>query len=219
MTPRQSVSLVRRPRSRDARIFLIATEDTYAGKQYFSALEVNGVLDQERVYVVVLETRDGQSAPQHVLARLTPGATVAHGSLPADLEVSSVDQRWVSIDRDRWPDKRLAEVCEEARAMKVGVAVSVPCFEAWLVLHLQPEPPPARTRDCKQHLRTLLDGYNSANVPTTPWTPTAVASARARARTFDTRPADPWPADPGSRLYRLLDALEDAGALIRTPTP
>ena len=41
---------------RDVRLFLIATEDTYAAKQYFQILRDNGVVDTRRVHVKVLET-------------------------------------------------------------------------------------------------------------------------------------------------------------------
>lgn len=60
-------------RERDDRIFVVATEDTYVPKQYFEALALS------RVRVLVLETRDKDSAPGQVVERLR--ASFDHATL------------------------------------------------------------------------------------------------------------------------------------------
>lgn len=49
---------------RDARLFIIATEDRYAPQEYFRLFK------NPRVKVQVLPTEDTRSAPDHVLKRL-----------------------------------------------------------------------------------------------------------------------------------------------------
>ena len=49
---------------RDARLFVIATEDTHAPKQYFRLFR------SQRIKVRVLPTEGGLCAPEHVIERL-----------------------------------------------------------------------------------------------------------------------------------------------------
>ena len=49
---------------RDANLIVIASEDKYAVRQYFDFFR------STRIQFKVLETDDGKSAPEHVMARL-----------------------------------------------------------------------------------------------------------------------------------------------------
>lgn len=200
---RRTGLLDRRVAVRDARLFLVATEDRHAGEQYFAALHENNVLDRRRVHVVILPTLDSRSSPKDVLTRL----------LDWHVKLQPMDQRWISIDRDHWKPAMLQEIHREAAQLGVQVAMSVPCFEAWLLLHLSDEDPGERAEDCEHRLRELLGAYNKSRIPRDRWTTEAVGLARERAQRRDLRPEDRWPSTSGSRLYRLLDALEEAGAL------
>lgn len=195
---RRTGLLDRSVQRRDARLYLVATEDTYAGEQYFAALQQNGVVDARRVKVHVITTPEGsgRSSPRAVLARLRDFEA---GLLP-------MDERWLSLDRDRWPERLLGEVCREALQAGWFMAVSHPCFEAWLLLHLCDEVPD-QARGCEEALRTLLGSYSKTNLPCKPWTLPTVREAIERARARDTAPADRWPRQPGSHLYRLVERL------------
>ena len=50
---------------RDASLVVIASEDRYAVRQYFDFFE------STRIQFRVLETRDGKSAPEYVLERIS----------------------------------------------------------------------------------------------------------------------------------------------------
>ena len=190
---------------RDASLVVIATEDRYAGKQYFDALKANGLVDTGRVCVVVVPTEDCRSNPRAVLDRLSAMRIVG--------ELKAMDQRWLSVDRDRWPDKVLADVCRECQQKGWYVAVSNPCFEAWLLLHHSDAALPLTASECEVQLRSLLGGYNKTQLRSEIYTFVTVSGACARARALDAQPGDRWPQQPGSRLYRLVEPmLRDAGA-------
>ena len=52
-------------------------------------------------------------------------------------ELESDDELWLVIDRDCWTDALLSHVAKEcAQDDYLHVALSNPCFELWLLLHL-----------------------------------------------------------------------------------
>jgi len=117
------------PCYRDAKIIVIAAEGEKTERKYFES----PIFRSTRVQVMVLETKEGHSAPKHVHRRLLEFARKT--------QLQTDDELWLVLDRDRWPEKQLAEVCAEA--LKVGknsaqLAVSNPCFELWLYLHHSP---------------------------------------------------------------------------------
>lgn len=199
MSIHRRAGLLQRPvEQRNAWLCLVASEDTYVCKQYFEALQANGVVDARRVHVVVFPTLDTKSSPRAVLDLL----------LEIKVNLKPMDQQWLSLDRDRWPEKQLADVCREVRQKGWFMAVSNPCFEAWLLLHLNDDPIPTSGRGCEVALRSALGGsYNKANLRPEPWTPSAVRTACARARARDLTPDHRWPQTPGSHLYRLVERL------------
>ena len=147
---------------RDDRIFVIATEDTYAPKQYFEALSL------PRVRVLVLETQEQDSAPSQVVDRLIE----AHRNAQRHEKVQEGDEFWILIDSDHHfqPNHCAGTVrsLDAARQSGFGIAVSNPCFEVWLLLHLVPlssadtfsSPAAVETR-----LRAQLGGYNKTRLP------------------------------------------------------
>ncbi len=63
------------------------------------------------------------------------------------LDFGEEDTLWSVFDVDRWPVKNLSLVCHQARQKKYSLAISNPCFEVWLCLHLGDLNPNDRT--CK----------------------------------------------------------------------
>src|SRR5665213_2946471 len=111
---------------RDARLFVIATEDTYAPKQYF------GFFEHPRIHVEVLETSIGEGPdPRSVLNRLIKFAE--------EYQITGDDQLWAFLDTDHWirgnHKKGLIQAIDEARQRGYRVAMSHPCFDLWLLLH------------------------------------------------------------------------------------
>ena len=87
------------------------------------------------------------------------------------------------------------------------VAVSNPCFEAWLLLHHTDATLPDTAAACEVELRTLLGGYNKTQLRPEMFTFEAVSDACGRARSLDLTPQDRWPQQPGSHVYRLVEPL------------
>ncbi len=187
---------------RDDRIFLVASEDTYAVKQYFSGL------DFRRVKVVTLETKDNNSSPGHVVDRLK--AAIDESDLGGD------DQLWLALDTDHWVQPNhianWVSALKEAKKIEARTAISNPCFEVWLLLHfaedlsLLREKPTAK--DAEQTLKkTLPNGYNKTNIPVDVFTRELAELATLRAEKIDPNPNEPWPKSAGTHFYRLMKAI------------
>lgn len=135
LPPRKSRPLGRQHRrQRDDARFVVATEDTYAPKQYFAAFQL------PRVSVEVVETNDGRSAASHVVARLKK----VHDEAKRNNELQENDQFWVLLDTDHWTQPN-------------HVALSNPCFELWLLLHVADALPAINV---EEQLRAALGAYS-----------------------------------------------------------
>lgn len=137
---------------RDSRLFVIATEDRYAPVQYFGAFSGRGF------HVKLLPTgEDGLSSPRHVLDRLK--------GVFDDYDIRSDDSLWLLLDKDRWTQPNhvlnFTEVLTQARQSGVNVAISGPCFDYWIALHLAKEFDPSLVGDCESVRSMMIKlGYN-----------------------------------------------------------
>lgn len=204
--------LVRPTQRRDAWLFVLALEGEEAGSEfkYFRALE-GSALDGARVRLHPLPADPDvhDSAPEKVLARL-------RGFLAKYEPRTDRDQFWLVLDVDTWPVEALGAVAQEAARAGYRLAVSNPCFELWLVLHetddlgfLSGFGPSKRSGVTKRRIGELCPQGIVDVAPAKLW------AARARAHALDARSDERWPNDTGTHVYRLIDALADAGALAR----
>lgn len=185
---------------RDARLIVIATEDTYAPKHYF------GLFHNPRLKVHVLPTEGGESAPEHVLRRLDGYA--------AEYSLGEDDQLWLMLDTDHWvqPDHvaNFSQVCALALAKGYGLAHSNPCFEIWLLLHVVDwncGMALARCADVESQLRQALGSYSKRKLDPMKFPPDAIHAAVTRARQLDQSPDDRWPQQTGTHVYRIVEAI------------
>ena len=143
-------------RVRDASLVVIASEDTYAVRQYFDFFE------STRIQFLVLETLDGKSAPEHVLERITKYIN--------DYEIGEGDTFWVLCDCDHWVEpnhiQNLTHVMRECRKKHVKVALSNPCFDLWLLLHFAefPEKNILTCDEVADRISTAAGGYDKTRV-------------------------------------------------------
>jgi hypothetical protein len=193
---------------RDARLFVVATEDTCAPKQYFS------FFPHPRVHVKVLETRDGLSSPEHVVNRLIDYANY--------YQVGTDDQLWALLDTDHWITGNhkpgLIASLNSAKAQGYRVAMSNPCFDLWLLLHHQPVATGhvfANGDDVANAIRAACGEFNKSNLKSVHYLPEQVANAVQRARALEPPGVDAetgfWPESTGSRVYLLIEQLRVAG--------
>jgi hypothetical protein len=214
MPSRRFVPRTRRSGNRDARLIIIAAEGTNTEKQYFEDLAAS--FFAPNIHVEVLDRLDVGSDPNAVLMALDQFRS--QYSLR-----SGYDELWMMIDVDRWGEKKLSEVGALCSQKNYELAVSNPCFELWLLLHLKsldeypygilqefkenkrPKARHPRTR-LELELVALLGSYQKGNLDTTKFLGN-VESAIERARALDADPRHRWTNDLGTRVYLVAEKI------------
>lgn len=195
---------------RDDRLFIVASEDTYAVEAYF------GLFRQESIKVKVLPTPEGKgsSSPEHVLDRLN--------EYFQEYELEPDDQLWLALDTDHWTEANhianFDRVCSEALQKDYYLAHSNPCFEMWLLLHhedVEPNEQFPRCADVVERLKNRLGEYSKRTLDPQHFGRHLAGKAIERAEALDEDSlAHRWPQKPGSHVYKL--ARELLGALAGT---
>ena len=201
---------------RDARLIVIASEGKDTERIYFKALAKE--YTNPRVHVHILERsvdEQNNSSPEHVLKQLNDYKNLY------DLEAD--DELWLVVDKDQWKDKMLSRVATEcAFEVSMHMALSNPCFELWLLLHLEdaasltPEEQmlwmenrrKSKNADpyLKVRLRQKMGSYPESSYDVLSWI-VHVEDAIERARALDKKPADRWPQTLGTRVYLLAESI------------
>lgn len=209
MTPKiRRTGLLRRPEQhRDAHLYVVATEDTYAAPQYFHALQERELIDRSRVRIITLPPEEGRSALHHLLDRLDD----YRGGLVGRLEE---DEFWAVFDVDHHRGEELSAAVTAAGQKGYRLAGSNPCFEVWLLLHETDDLSAVVTynddrtaaRRCEAELRRVLGSYNKARIDVERLTRASVGTAITRATQLED-PAEPWPSQVGTHVHRLVRQL------------
>ena len=216
MRSRNSLMRERREAFRDARLIVIASEGKDTERIYFKALAKE--YTNPRVHVHILkrsEAEQNNSSPEHVLKQLNDYKE--QYALEAD------DELWLVIDKDRWTEAMLSRVATEcAQDDYMHMALSNPCIELWLLLHLvdatllTPEEEQlwienrrkSKNADpyLKVRLRQEMGSYHESSYDAQMLIK-HVEVAIARARALDKNPADRWPQTLGTRVYLLAESV------------
>jgi hypothetical protein len=182
---------------RDDRLFLVACDDTYAPKQYFSFLRLS------RVQIHVVETDDTKSAAVYVLERLKK------------FSVEDDDERWMVLDTDHCIQGNhfptFIQAITEARQAGINIALSRPCFELWLLLHHVDENGVKTLQDASEteaKLRAVVGEYNKTNLKAEHYPLSSIAAAIRRAERLDAQvEGGDRPDGNTTRVYQLLNAI------------
>lgn len=216
MRNRNSLMRERREAFRDARLIVIASEGKDTERIYFTALAKE--YTNPRVHVHILERSENEqnnSNPEHVLKQLN--------DYKSKYELEADDELWLVVDKDQWKDKMLSRVATEcALEVSMHMALSNPCFELWLLLHLEdaasltPEEHmlwmenrrKSKNADpyLKVRLRQKMGTYHESSYDAM----TLIAhieDAIKRARALDKTPTDRWPQTLGTRVYLLAESV------------
>ncbi|MEM7534027.1 MAG: RloB family protein [Chloroflexota bacterium] len=203
----------RKSHHRDAKLIIIATEGIHTERIYFEDLTSPDWFRNPHLQVEVLSNLERDSAPERVLAELD--------IYQQRYRLEQTDELWMVIDVDRWGDRQLSAVARLCQQKGYLLAVSNPCFELWLLLHLKamdaytPQEQIALFENQKvtrnrtyleQELVTILGSYNKSNPDTAAFLP-FVEIAVERAELLDTQPDDRWPQTLGTRVYLLVKQL------------
>ena len=206
----------RREAFRDARLIVVASEGRDTERIYFRALAKE--YSNPRVHVHILERSEDErnsSSPEHVLKQLY--------NYKSQYELEADDELWLVVDKDRWTDAMLSRVATECtQDVSMHMALSNPCFELWLLLHLEdvvsltPEERQLwmenrrKSKNVDPYLKVLLrqkmgsyheSAYDASSLIA------HVETAIERARALDKKPADRWPQTLGTRVYLLAESV------------
>ena len=206
----------RREAFRDARLIVIASEGKDTERIYFKALAKE--YTNPRVHVHVLERSENEqnnSSPEHVLKQLN--------DYKSQYELEADDELWLVVDKDRWTEAMLSRVATEcSQEVAMHMALSNPCFELWLLLHMEDAVslPPEEQKQwmenrrksknadpyLKVRLRQKIGSYHESSYDAL----TLIAhieNAIERARALDKNPTDRWPQTLGTRVYLLAESV------------
>jgi RloB-like protein len=113
------------------------------------------------------------------------------------------------IDRDAWSEADLNEVCKKAHDLGYFVALSNPCFELWLYLHLKNNCHFNDRHQCQREFGKAHKSYGAEGKAGYDAKPLVkeIAKAIERSKAIDIHPADPWPKKQATRVYLLVEKL------------
>lgn len=216
MRSRNSLMRERREAFRDARLIVIASEGKDTERIYFKALAKE--YTNLRVHVHILERSENEqnnSSPEHVLKQLN--------DYKSKYDLKADDELWLVVDKDRWTEAMLSHVATEcSQEVAMHMALSNPCFELWLLLHMEdaaslsPEEQEQWMKNrrksknadpyLKVRLRQKMGSYHESSYDAL----TLIAhieDAIERARALDKNPTDRWPQTLGTRVYLLAKSV------------
>ncbi|WP_027452675.1 RloB family protein [Segatella albensis] len=216
MRSRNSLMRERHEAFRDARLIVIASEGKDTEQIYFKALAKE--YTNPRVHVHILERSEDEqnsSSPEYVLKQLNNYKSL--------YELEADDELWLVVDKDRWTDAMLSRVATECtQEVSMHMALSNPCFELWLLLHLEDASSltpkeqkqwmenrrKSRNTDpfLKVRLRQKMGSYHESAYDA-PALIAHVEEAIVRAKALDKNPTDRWPQTLGTRVYLLVESV------------
>ena len=216
MRSRNSLMRERREAFRDARLIVIASEGKDTERIYFKALAKE--YTNPRVHVHILERSENEqnnSSPEHVLKQLN--------DYKIQYELEADDELWLVVDKDRWTEAMLSRVATEcSQEVAMHMALSNPCFELWLLLHME-DAASLTTEEKKQwmenrrksknadpylkvRLRQKMGSYHESDYDA-PALIVHVEEAIARAKDLDNNLTDRWPQTLDTRVYLLAESV------------
>ncbi len=216
--PRERVEFIRISNVLEReKMFLLAYEGNETEPTYFEALKNNYRFNNEIIEVVSLrrEQNDTKSAPKYVFENLQ--------RIKDEYDLALNDELWMIIDRDRNRnniEKYNAKCKSEANFF---FALSNPCFEFWLLLHIRnlsdfsqeeiekiEENKKIKGSRKRTYLKKLLsdilpDGYNESNLRPERFL-MHLEDAVRRAKALNQEGED-YPKSLGSDVYKLVEKL------------
>jgi len=113
---------------------------------------------------------------------------------------------WAVIDRNSWAETDLRSAYELANSRAdFHIAMSNPCFELWLWLHLRPNRPFFDRHDCQRKLEREWFQFSKSAYPAAELIP-HIAAACDRAKEI-TEPVDGLLRSQGTQVFELVRRL------------
>ena len=203
------------------KMFLLAYEGNETEPTYFEALKNNDRFNNEIIEIVSLrrDFNDTRSAPKHVFENLQ--------RIKNEYDLGLNDELWMIIDKDR-NRKNIEKYYAKCKSeTNFFFALSNPCFEFWLLLHIRDlsEFTPEEIQKIEENKKVngsrkrtylkkilsdiLLDGYNESNMkPERFFKYLDNAILRAKALSIE---GEDYPSSLGSDVYKLVEKLIKQG--------
>jgi len=217
--PREPIPLVREGGFREAeKMFVLSYEGKVSEKKYFEDFRKSEFFnDSGLIEVISLKRPTNRGSDPISVKKLLQEAK-------KEYRFKDTDEFWLIIDRDDWEEihnhnfDKLADDCKKEN--NFFLAMSNPCFEIWLILHLKnmnefDEEEKRRIManekisNSKNYIDTVLSeiqgrGYNKRPNPSIflPLTKTAIS----RAKELDDKNQD-YPKQLGTHIYKLIEKL------------
>lgn len=195
---------------RDARLYVIVVEGANTEWNYFNTLREQDFIPKLRVHIEVAKPNEHKSAPNHLIA-------CAETTIHSITNRLTDDECWLvfdveSLERNDGRERQVRDALDVAGDQKWLVALSNPCFEVWLILHISNDLTnvTGAGQTAKDKLRTLVGSNNEPNMLEKCMNLEAIRTAITRARELDTDPNSPIPELPGTHVYRLVERLVGA---------
>lgn len=217
--PREPIPLVREGGFLEAeKMFVLSYEGKISEKKYFEDFRKSELFnDSGLIEVISLKRPTNRGSDPISVKKLLQEAK-------KEYQFKDTDEFWLIIDRDDWEEihnhkfDKLVEDCKKEN--NFFLAMSNPCFEIWLILHLKDINEfdeeekgrimaNAKISNSKNYIDTVLSeiqgrGYNKRPNPQIflPLTKTAIG----RAKEIDIENQD-YPKQLGTHIYKLIEKL------------
>lgn len=204
-------SLTRLSGFRDASIIGIACEGDVTERRYFEEFITRYTKYPSRIHIEIIERQNvGDSAPEYVVESID--------AFRKNIGAHPDDEYWAVIDYDQWRDEKLSLIAQQVSQKEYRLAVSRPCFEAWLLLHLIPETDLDAAVLAKleaggcgsvtDEIRRIRGHYRKSLADTSDYIDQA-ESAIHNAKALDSAQSDRWPQSFGSRVYQICEKIKE----------
>jgi hypothetical protein len=183
---------------RDARLFVVACEGEKREKEYFERLGAGS--RRLKIHVLAPDAKESLSAPKWLLDRLV------HFIEKEGVNIETGDVVWVVMDVDRWKTEQLYELANICQQEKWGYALSNPCFEVWLMMHVRNinDVDFSTCKELKHELgKTIRGGYNVERFAS------RITEAISRADAIEDDVNSPIPGSKISRVHLAVKALQE----------
>jgi hypothetical protein len=217
--PREPISLVREGGFLEAeKMFVLSFEGSVSEKKYFEDFRKSTLFNNSGlIEVISLKRPTNRGSDPISVKKLLQEAK-------KEYRFKDTDEFWLIIDRDDWEEihnhnfDKLVDDCKKEN--NFFLAMSNPCFEIWLILHLKDIneldeeqkrmiTANERNSNSKNYIDIILSeiqgrGYNKRPNPRIflPLTKTAIS----RAKELDNENQD-YPKQLGTHIYRLIEKL------------
>ena len=197
---------------RDASLIVIATEGRKTEPQYFKGIKEK--YRNKKIHIEIIEKDTNARSPKRVLEFLN--------EFKKKYLLEHDDELWMVIDLDDWEDQNLSDCNSKCKQKGYYIAVSNPCFEIWLLLHikdidkydkdeklelLKNNKDGHQKRKIDREIINILGEYNKSNIPVEKFiTNNKIEIAIEHAKQLD-NPDEDWPNSLGTKVFLLIEKL------------